>query len=174
MLNRDPGRAEVPAVFESSKKSKFRSKIRKFEKKGTPNGTIVQHDPKATDDAHERAAHVYQNVSVHIDSGSCPQGEVFWPNYHKKVLAVDHPVPARAHARQSPGWKLLKCKARQGNAKRVSRTRETINNLNIYLWDHFRTHCVLARRRHLVADLSTLSCPRNPVCPCGLDCVGAR
>jgi hypothetical protein len=70
---------------------------------GTPNGTIVQHDPKATDDAHERAAHVYQNVSVHMDSGSCPQGEVFWPNYHKKVLAVDHPVPARAHARQSPG-----------------------------------------------------------------------
>ena len=103
LLNRDPGRAEVPAVFESSKKSKFRSKIRKFEKKGTPNGTIVQHDPKATDDAHERAAHVYQNVSVHMDSGSCPQGEVFWPNYHKKVLAVDHPVPARAHARQSPG-----------------------------------------------------------------------
>ena len=77
--------------------------IRKFEKKGTPNGTIVQHDPKATDDAHERAAHVYKNVSVHMDSGSCPQGEVFWPNYHKKVLAVDHPVPARAHARQSPG-----------------------------------------------------------------------
>ena len=103
LLNRDPGRAEVPAVFESSKKFKFRSKIRKFEKKGTPNGTIVQHDPKATNDAHERAAHVYQNVSVHMDSGSCPQGEVFWPNYHKKVLAVDHPVPARARARQSPG-----------------------------------------------------------------------
>ena len=80
LLNRDPGRAEVPAVFESSKKSKFRSKIRKFEKKGTPNGTIVQHDPKATNDAHERAANVYQNVSVHMDSGSCPQGEVFWPN----------------------------------------------------------------------------------------------
>ena len=30
--------------------------------------------------AFERAAHVYQNVSVHMDSGSCPQGEVFWPN----------------------------------------------------------------------------------------------
>ena len=86
------------------KRSKFRSKIRIFFREGTPNGTIVQHDPKATNDAHERAAHVYQNVSVHMDSGSCPQGEVFWPNYHKKVLAVDHPAPARAHARQSPGW----------------------------------------------------------------------
>ena len=71
-------------------------------------------------------------------------------------------------------WKLVKCKARQGNAKRVSRTGETINSLNIYSLGHFRSSCVLARRRHLVADLSTLSCPRISVCAYGLDCVSAR
>ena len=59
------------------KRSKFRSKIRKFEKKGTPNGTIVQHDPKATDDAHERAAHVWQNVSVHWILGRAPSEKCF-------------------------------------------------------------------------------------------------
>ena len=70
---------------------------------GHPQRNNSQHDPKANDDAHERAAHVYQNVPLHMDSGSRPQGEVFWPNYPEKVSAVDNPAAARALARQSPG-----------------------------------------------------------------------
>ena len=32
---------------------------------GHPQRNNSQHDSKANDDAHERAAHVYENVSVH-------------------------------------------------------------------------------------------------------------